>query len=85
MIKRNRDAIDDPIPIEEGTSEFDQTFEFPLNDDSITYFRYEIQDASTGNVLAFSLPLIFIKHRLYFLTSGLLLCPNPLRLTCLQT
>jgi hypothetical protein len=64
VIKRNGDAIGDPIPIpiEGGTLEFDRTFEFPLlDDDPITYFRYEIQDSSTGNVLAFSQPLIFIK------------------------
>ena len=53
-------TIGNPIPIPAGTAKYDNTFTFTLPD-AYSYFRYEIQAASSGNRLAFSQPLIFNK------------------------
>jgi hypothetical protein len=48
------------VSLPAGVAKYDNTFSLPLPD-SYTYFRYEIQEASTGKALAFSQPLIFAK------------------------
>ena len=53
-------TIGNPIPLPAGTAKYDNTFTFTLPD-AYSYFRYEIQSASSGNRLAFSQPLIFNK------------------------
>lgn len=62
VIKKDGITIHNPIPINGGTTKFDHTFSVPITfNGNHTYFRYEIQDASSGRILAFSQPLIFIK------------------------
>ena len=63
VIKRDGNAIDTtPLPAA-GATKYEKGFTFPLPPlpDNYTYFRYEIQDASSGIPLTFSQPLIFVK------------------------
>ena len=60
VMKRDGAAIGSPIPLPAGSAGFDTTLSLPLPD-GYTYFRYEIQAASTGRPLAFSQPLIFVS------------------------